>query len=187
MGKILYFSVYLMILGMLVTAVAYVGYHYTEPIIVANTQAKITENIALLFNPDDGYHPNENQEDNKYHQNNSEYPAITDIYEVLDVNDDLFALVYDMQIQGRNDVIHALVAVELDTSTIVGVAYYQHAETPNLGARYMLEDEVNKLIGQSVSDVQVDLLAGSTTTWTALETMYQKLYEHYSKEVQVNG
>ncbi|MGE4319997.1 MAG: FMN-binding protein [Acholeplasmataceae bacterium] len=187
MNKALFFAGYLAILGMFVTAVAYVGYNYTKPIIDENTRIKIQENIALLFDPAEGYKPNENQESNKYRQDSGEYSAIADIYEVLDANDQLYALVYDMQVQGRNDVIHALVAVDPYQSTILGVVYYDHSETPNIGEKYTRPVEIEKLIGQNVSDVEVDFIAGATTTWTALENMYDKLYDHYSKEVHING
>ena len=186
MKKTIYFAVYLAVLGMLVTAVAYLGYNYTQPIIEANTNQKIADNIALLFDPAEGYTKNDDQQPNKYRQDSSEYSAISDIYEVLDSEGELYALIYDMAVQGRNDVIHALIAVDPYTETIIGVTYYDHAETPNIGEKYTRPEEIEKLIGQPVSDVEVDLLVGATTTWNALETMYDKLYEHYNKEVNIN-
>ncbi|QMS84291.1 FMN-binding protein [Candidatus Xianfuyuplasma coldseepsis] len=186
MKKTAYFAIYLAVLGMIVTLIAYLGYNYTQPIIIANTNKKISDNIALLFDPEEGYKKNDDQADNKYRQDSSEYSSITDIYEVLDQDDELFALIYDMNIQGRNDVIYGLVAVDPFTETIIGVTYYDHAETPNLGEKYTRDEEIEKLVGQSIADVDVDQLAGATTTWNALETMYDKLYEHYNKEVNIN-
>lgn len=186
MKQTAYFAIYLAVLGMIVTLIASLGYNYTQPIIEANTNQKISENIARLFDPEEGFKKNDNQADNKYRQDSSEYSYISDIYEVLDENDDLFALIYDLNIQGRNDVIYALVAVDPFTETIIGVTYYDHGETPNLGERYTRDEEIEKLVGQSIADVDVDLLSGATTTWNALETMYDLLYDHYSKEVNIN-
>lgn len=182
MKKTLYFAVFLTVTAMLVTAIAYLGYHYTQPIIEANTIAKINENIALLYSPDEGYTRNADQADNSYKENNSNYKEISSIYEVLDGNGDLYVVIYDMAAQGRNDIIHALVAVDPYTSTISAVTYYDHAETPNIGEKYTRAEAIDSLIGQSVDDVQIDMYAGATTTWTSLNVMFDKIKEHYNAE-----
>lgn len=186
MKKTLYFAFFLSVTAMLVTAVAYLGYHLTEPVIAQNTSDKINRNIALIFNPEDGYTRNENQTDNKYHEDNGVYKEISSIYEVLDSNGDLYALIYDMAVQGRNDIIHALVAVNPYDNTIISVNYYDHAETPNIGEKYTRVEETDKLIGQSIENVQIDAFAGATTTWNALNTMFEKLKVHYNAEVDIN-
>jgi len=187
MKKTLYFAFFLSVTAMLVTAIAYLGYNITAPVIEANTITKINENIALLFDPEDGYVRNDNQLDNSYQEdNNNVYREVSSIYEVLDSNGDLYVLIYDMAVQGRNDIIHCLVAVDPKTDTIVAINYYDHGETPNIGEKYTREEEYSKLIGQSVESVQVDAISGATTTWNALNTMFEKLKIHYNAEVSID-
>ena len=186
MKKTVYFAVFLSVTAMLVTFIAYLGYHLTAPVIEQNTIDKINKNIALLFNPEDGYTRNANQLDNAYREDNSVYKEVSAIYEVLDEDGELYVLIYDMAVQGRNDIIHCLVAVDPYTDTIVAVNYYQHGETPNIGEKYTREEEYSKLIGQSVQNVQVDALAGATTTWNALNVMFEKLKVHYNAEVDID-
>ena len=136
MNKTLYYALFLSVTAMLVTAIAYLGYSITNPVIEQNTINKINENIAILFDPELGYTRNDNQADNTYREKDGAYKEVQAIYEVLDDDGELHARIYDMAVQGRNDVIYALVAVDPYTDTIVGVAYYDHAETPNIGERY---------------------------------------------------
>jgi len=187
MKQTIYFAVYLAILGALVTAIAYFGYSNLQPIIDANTQQKIDDNIALLFDPAD-YHQNPDFNTQSFNIDNPSYPLIDAIYQVLDSNDNTYAYIYDMHVQGRNDVIHALIAVDPYTDTILGVAYYQQSETPNIGEKYMRQDAIDTLIGQPVTNVVVDAYAEATTTWNALNTMYTALADHYTKEgVHIDG
>ena len=187
MNKILYYAIFLSVTAMLVTAIAYVGYAITNPVIQQNTINKINENIAILFDPAEGYTRNDDQAENTYREKDSTYKEVQAIYEVLDKDGNLHALIYDMAVQGRNAIIYTLVAVDPYTDTIIGVAYYDHGETPNIGERYTREEESIKLVGQSVDDVDVDLIAGATTTWTSLETMFDLLWNHYNKEVDIDG
>lgn len=187
MSKPVYYAIFLGVTAMLVTLISYVGYAITNPVIEQNTIDKINANIALLFNPEEGYTRNENQMDNSYNEDDGSYSEINSIYEVLDENGDLYALIYDMGVQGRNDVINALVAVDPYTDTIIGVTYYDHAETPNIGERYTRDEEREKLVGQSIDNVVVDQIAGATTTWGALDTMFTIVRDHYNKEVTIDG
>lgn len=182
MNKTLYFAVFLGVTAMIVTLVAYLGYHFTAPIIEANTNEKIRINIELLYNPEEGYTRNPDQAGNAYRQDGPAYKEISDIYEVLDADGNLYAVIYDMAVQGRNDIINALVAVNPYTGEVEAVTYYKHGETPNIGERYTRDEEITKLIGQSVDSVQVDALAGATTTWTAINVMFDKIKEHYNNE-----
>lgn len=187
MNRTLYYAIFLSVTAMLVTLIAYLGYSVTNPVIQQNTIDKINENIALLFNPEDGYTRNDDQAENSYREKDGKYKEVQAIYEVLDSDGELHALIYDMAVQGRNDKIYALVAIDPYTDTIVGVAYYDHAETPNIGERYTREEESSKLIGQSINDTSVDLYAGATTTWGALETMFELIKTHYNQEVSIDG
>jgi Na+-transporting NADH:ubiquinone oxidoreductase subunit C len=182
MNKTIYFAIFLSVTAMLVTAIAYLGYNWTAPIIEENTIKKINDNIALLYNPEDGYTRNENQQDNKYRENDSAYKTVDSIYEVLDRDGELVVVIYDMAVQGRNDIIHALVAVNPYTDTVEAITYYDHAETPNIGEKYTREEESSKLIGQTIGNVTIDALAGATTTWTSLNTMFENLATHYDQE-----
>ena len=186
MKKTIYFAAYLMILGMAVTGIAYAGFTFTEKFINANTEKRINESIALLYSPEDGYKRNESQEYNKYREAEEKY--IDAIYEVLDSDDTLVAVIYDISVQGRNAVINTLVAVDPYTDTIVGVTYYNHAETPNLGEKYTRQEEIDKLIGQTIDDIVVDKYAGASTTWGALVLMYSEITSHYNeREVHIDG
>lgn len=182
MNKTVYFAIFLSVTAMLVTAIAYLGYHFTAPIIEQNTIDKINRNIALLYDPEEGYTRNENQQDNKYREDDSKYKTVSSIYEVLDDQGELAVVIYDMAVQGRNDIIHALVAVDPYTDTIEAINYYDHGETPNIGERYTREEEYTKLIGQTIGNVEIDALAGATTTWTSLNIMFDNLSTHFNTE-----
>jgi len=186
MKKTLYFAVFLSVTAMLVTAIAYLGYNLTAPVIEANTIDKINTNIALLFDPEDGYTRNDEQTPNKYQEENGAYKEVSSIYEVLDSDGELYVLIYDMAVQGRNGIIHCLVAVDPKTDEIVAINYYDHSETPNIGEKYTREEEYSKLIGQSIEDVQVDAISGATTTWNALNVMFEGLKTHYNAEVRID-
>jgi len=189
MKKAFFYSAYLAILGMLVTAIAYGGYELTAPVIEANKIQTIEDNIALLYSPEDGFSRNENQPDNAYQQDRKGYEAILDIYEVLDGDGNLHVLIYNVSAQGRNGMVSALIAVNPYTDLVEAVTYYDHSETPNIGEKYTREDEISKLIGQSVAvDVVVDVIADASTTWIAIEEMFNAIETHYDEqEVHIDG
>jgi Na+-transporting NADH:ubiquinone oxidoreductase subunit C len=175
-----------MLLGMAVTGIAYGGYTFTKSYIDANTEKRINDSIALLYSPEDGFKRNESQEYNKYREAEEKY--IDAIYEVLDSEDTLVAVIYDMSVQGRNAVINTLVAVDPYTDTIIGVTYYNHAETPNIGEKYTREEEIDKLIGQTIDEIVVDKYTGASTTWGALVLMYGEITSHYNERgVHIDG
>jgi Na+-transporting NADH:ubiquinone oxidoreductase subunit C len=185
--KVVYFAFYLSVLGMLVTSVAALGYNATADRIEQNKIDTINSNIALLYSAEDGYTRNENQIDNKYLQ--SQYDLINDIYEVLDSNGDLYVIIYNVSAQGRNGLVSALVAIDPYTDTVQAVTYYDHSETPNIGEKYTREDEISKLIGQSVAtNVEVDVIANASTTWLAIEAMFNEIETHYNEQgVHIDG
>ena len=186
MKKTVYFAFFLMMTGILVSAIAYGGYEFTKPIIDANTADRIDESISLLYSADDGFKRNDKQEINKYQELSED--NITGVYEVLDDNGDIYAIIYNVNAQGRNGLVFALVAVDPFTNTVVGVTYYDHAETPNLGERYTRDEEIVKLIGQSIDDVTVDVIAGASTTWGAIDKMFNEIERHYiEQEVHIDG
>jgi Na+-transporting NADH:ubiquinone oxidoreductase subunit C len=186
MNKTVYFALYLMILGMLVTAIAYGGFKFTETYIEANKIERINNSIALLYSPEDGYKRNENQEENKYRE--EEEKRISAIYEVLNADDELVAIIYDVNADGRNATVYALIAVDPYTDEIVGVTYYDHQETPNLGERYTRDEEIDKLIGETITSVTVDQITGATKTWDAITFMFGEISEHYTKRgVHIDG
>lgn len=182
-----------MVTAGLVTAVAYMGYHWTKPIIDANRDKKISDTIALLYSPEEGYSKNDEQAENAYNELNRKYtdnPSgnISGIYEVLDDEGSLVAIIYNVNAQGRNGIVNALIAVNPYTDEVVAVTYYEHGETPNLGERYTRDEEIEKLLSQSVSGVEVDLIVGATTTWNAINDMFNILEVHYNDEgVHLDG
>ena len=182
----LYFAFFLGVTTMLVTGFAYIGYNYTAPFIEANRIQKIEDSIELLYSKDDGYERNEFQEPNAYLQLN--YDIINDIYEVLDDDGDLHVLIYDVTAQGRNGMVSALIAIDPYTDTVEAVTYYDHGETPNIGEKYTREDEIAKLLGQSISNVEVDVIANASTTWIAIEDMFNEIELHFvQEEVHIDG
>lgn len=193
MKKILYFSVFLMVTSALVTAVAFLGYEFTQPYIDANREKAINDSIALLYSPEDGFKRNASQGDNKYNELNRKYTDnssgnITGVYEVLDNNDELIAIIYNVNSQGRNGVMFALVSVDPFTDEVLNVVYYDHKETPERGELYTIEPEVSKLSGEIVDSVEVDMIAGATTTWKAINDMFGIISTHYSDEgVHIDG
>ena len=188
MKKTLYFAAFLSITAMLVTAVAYIGYNWAEPLIAQNRIDTIDNSIALLFSAEDGYVRNPDQLENSYLEKN--YKPINEIYEVLDSNNEIYVLIYNVSVQGRNGMIDALIAVNPYTDIVVAVSYYSHSETPNIGEVYTRDVEITKLIGQSIFDVTVDDLTGATaaTTQGAILTMFDELSTHYNAEgVHIDG
>lgn len=193
MKKILYYAVFLMVTSVFVTGVAYLGYNLTIDIINENRSKKIAENIALLYSPEEGYTRNDSQLENTYGEKNRKYTDnasgnISGIYEVLDSDSELVAIIYNVNAQGRNGMVNALVSVDPYTDSVVGVTYYEHGETPNLGERYTREEEVVKLIDQIVTTVEVDQIVGATTTWGAINDIFNIISIHYTdEEVHING
>lgn len=187
-NKTLYFALFLFLTVVFVTVVAYVGYNITYPIIEANKQKQIEENIALLFREEDGFYPNNDLDDNsKYAVKN--YKQITAIYEVLNSEGEVHAVIYNVWAQGRNDKVNALIAIDPYTDTVLGVVYYKHGETPNIGEKHTREEAIKPLLGQSVvSGVQVDEIAGASVTWAAIVNIFGFVQDHYeAEEVHIGG
>lgn len=185
MKQPLYFAGYLAVLGMMVTAVAIAGYNLAAPAIEANRQTKIRENVALLFAAEDGYVTNLELPTNSYQQLN--YDLVDEVYEVSK-DGALYAVIYDMQTAGRNGTINALIAVDPYTDTIIGAVYYNHSETPGKGALYGEEEKIIEIIGDSVLNVEFDVIASVSTTYNALDVMYDAIKEHYeNEEVHIDG
>jgi len=186
MKKTLYFAAFLSVTAMLVTAIAYLGFNLTEPIIAKNTIEKINTNIAILYSPEEGYSRNVDQTDNFYQEKN--YKSISDVWEVLDGDGNIYVILYNISAQGRNGLVYALIAVDPYSDTIVAVNYYSHGETPNIGEKYTREDAIELLLDQPVDNVVVDVIAGASTTWVAIDTMFKDIAIHYNQEeVHING
>ena len=144
--KTLYFALFLFVTVVFVTVVGYIGFSITNPIIVQNNIDRINENIALLFSVEDGYISNETLDSNsKYAVKN--YKHVTDIYEVLNSEGEVHAVIYNVWAQGRNDKVNVLIAIDPYTDTVVGVVYYKHGETPNIGEKHTREEAIEPLIG----------------------------------------
>ncbi len=187
--KPLYFSLFLGVTVLIVTLVAYLGFSITNPIIEANNEQRIKDNIALLFDPEAGYYSNDKLDAVvKYRTKDPAYTYVTDIYEVL-YEEEVYAVIYNVWEQGKNDKINALIAIDPYTDTVLGVVYYKHGETPNLGALYAEAESTDKIVGQVITDdIVVDQISGATVTWGALETMYEKVKQHYiNEEVHIDG
>jgi len=193
MKKTLYFAFFLTITSVLVTGIAYLGYDLTAPIIAANRDQKIEDNIALLYSSDDGFEKNPDQEDNDYNEKSRKYTDnvsgnIGGIYEVLNTDSELEAIIYNVNAQGRNGLVYALIAVDPYTDEVVGVTYYLHGETPNIGEKHTREEAIVTLLGQYINDVVVDEIAGASVTWGAINEMFSIISAHYiDEEVHING
>lgn len=193
MKKTLYFAFFLTITSALVTGIAFIGYNFTAPIIAVNRAQKIEENIALLYSIDDGFEKNLDQGDNDYNEKSRKYTDngsgnISGIYEVLDNNGDLEAIIYNVDAQGRNGLVYALIAVDPYTDEVVGVTYYLHGETPNIGEKHTREEAIETLLGQYINEVVVDGITGASVTWGAINEMFDIISTHYiDEEVHING
>ena len=186
MKKTLYFAFFLSVTAMLVTGIAYAGYNWAAPIIADNRIETIDNNIALLFSKEDGYERNSAQLENSYLEKN--YKPINEIYEVLDSEGNIYVLIYNTSVQGRNGIIDALVAVDPYNDTVVAVSYYSHTETPNIGEVYTRDVEVAKLVGQPLDGVTIDVISGASTTWASIMMMFENIKLHYNaEEVHIDG
>ncbi len=180
MKKVLHLSLFLSGLMMVVTLVGILAYEFTSPIIEQNKNDKIKESIALLFD-DNEYSRNENQIEI---YNVSSYDLISGVYEVIDLNGDINYIIYDVSVYGKNGDIYTLVAIDLTNDFIDGVVYYQHSETPGIGALYTEDIEIEKLY-MPIDDFEtVDYIAGATVTHRALDQMFLEIKTHYLKEVE---
>jgi Na+-translocating ferredoxin:NAD+ oxidoreductase RnfG subunit len=181
--KVLKLALFLGILSVFITGVSIVAYSYTAPIIEQNKIDKINTAIALLFNPEE-YSRNETPR-NYFVEN---YDYITGVYEVVDQEGELEAIIYDTSVYGKGGDILTLIAVDPFNDTIIDVVYYTHSETPGIGALYTEDEARLKLQGQSVDNIYVDAIVGATITWTALDTMVQDVMLHYNQEgVHIDG
>lgn len=185
MKKILHYAIFLSVTSFIVTLIAFIGFYGTKDRIKANRDEKITENIALLFSADEGYVKNDEQPLNAYRQDN--YDMILDIYEVLDSNGNIHALIYDVKAPGRNGDIYALVAVDPYENKVVDMTYYSHVETPGRGELYTIDPYLSNMLNQEVTDVELDLIAGATTTWIGIRAFLDEITDHYEREVNIGG
>ncbi len=186
--KTLYFAFFLFATVVIVTVIGYIGFSITNPIIEANNVKRIEDNIALLFSAEDGYTPfTELDSNSKYAVKNYKY--IIDIYEVLNSEGEVHAVIYNVWAQGRNNKVNALIAIDPYTDTVVGVVYYKHGETPNIGEKHTRDEAIEPLIGQSLTGgVIVDEIAGATVTWGAINNIFSQVLTHYQdEEVHIDG
>jgi len=185
MKKAVYFAVFLSVTAMLVTAIAFLGYSITAPTIEQNRIDSINKNIAILYSAEDGLISNSDLPENAYQE--KDYKLISAVYEVLDSTGKIHAIIYNVSAQGRNGLVYALIAVNPYTDTVEAVTYYKHGETPNIGEKYTRDDEISKLLGQSISNVVIDVIADASTTWSAIENMFNEVEKHYAEqEVHIN-
>ena len=106
----------------------------------------------------------------------------------IDEDGNIYVLIYDITVQGRNGMISALIAIDPYTDTIVAVTYYSHTETPNIGEKHTREENIFSLLGQSIDNVSVDAINGATTTGSAIVTMFEEIKTHYNQEeVHIDG
>jgi Na+-translocating ferredoxin:NAD+ oxidoreductase RnfG subunit len=194
MKKTMYFAFFLSATAMIVTLVTYVGYTLTAPIIEQNRIDKINNNIAILFDPEEGYIRNPEQKENSYQE--KRYKGLSEVYEVLNSDGEIHALIYNLTSQGRNGPVQVLIAVDPYTDVVMAVTFYNHIETPNIGEKYTRDDFIlgdeklnyQGLVGQSVDYVDVDVIAGASTTWIAVRDMFDILTVHYEEqEVHIDG
>jgi len=194
MKKTMYFAFFLSATAMIVTLITYVGYTLTAPIIEQNRIDKINNNIAILFDPEEGYIRNPEQKENSYQE--KQYKGLSEVYEVLNSDGEIHALIYNLTSQGRNGPVQILIAVDPYTDVVMAVTFYNHIETPNIGEKYTRDDFIlgdeklnyQGLVGQSVDYVDVDVIAGASTTWIAVRDMFDILTVHYEEqEVHIDG
>lgn len=194
MKKTMYFAFFLSATAMIVTLITYVGYTLTAPIIEQNRIDKINNNIAILFDPEEGYIRNPEQKENSYQE--KQYKGLSEVYEVLNSDGEIHALIYNLTSQGRNGPVQVLIAVDPYTDVVMAVTFYNHIETPNIGEKYTRDDFIlgdeklnyQGLVGQSVDYVDVDVIAGASTTWIAVRDMFDILTVHYEEqEVHIDG
>ncbi len=178
MKKTIYYAIFLSLTAIISTVLMFLVNDLTKPVIEKKQIALIEENIGLIYSSDDGFKRNPNQEKGKYKV--LDYIGIKEVYEVLDENDNVHSLIYNVEVSGKNDVIGLLIAV--NKGTIDRVVYYKHAETKNLGEVYTREVETSKFIGMPLKDSSVDMIAGASTTGRAVDLALDIVENHYSKE-----
>jgi len=115
--------------------------------------------------------------------NVGDYDTIMGVYEIIENSDSSIAiLIYDIVTEGRNGPIHVAIAVDPNTDTIVAYKVISQNETEGIGTLYAGENVINTIIGQTLPDFDIDLIAGATVTWNALDLMVQDINSHYITE-----
>jgi len=140
-------------------------------------------------------------------------PKVMPVYQVKD-GDKVKQLILPINGYGLWSTLYGFLAVESDGQTIVGLSYYQHAETPGLGGEvdnpkwkklwagkkiYSEDGEVaidvikgSVAPGAKGSEFQVDGLAGATLTSRGVGNMLKywmgaEGYLKYLNKIQANG
>jgi len=140
-------------------------------------------------------------------------PKVMPVYQVKE-GDVVKQLILPINGYGLWSTLYGFLAVESDGQTIVGLSYYQHAETPGLGGevdnpnwKKLWEGKkiygpngdvaINVIKGTVASgatggEFQVDGLAGATLTARGVSNMLKywmgaEGYQQYLKKIQVNG
>lgn len=140
-------------------------------------------------------------------------PKVMPVYQVMD-GDEVKQLILPVNGYGLWSTLYGFLAVEKDGQTIVGLSYYEHAETPGLGGEvdnpkwkkiwsgkkiYEADGSVGIDVvkgavvpGSKGSEFQVDGLAGATLTSRGVGNMLKywmgsEGYQKYLNKVQANG
>jgi Na+-translocating ferredoxin:NAD+ oxidoreductase RnfG subunit len=178
MKSTIHYALFLAATAIISTILMFLVNDLTQPVIIDKQIKIIEENIGLIYSAEDGYQRNPNQVKNKYKE--IDYSGIKEVYEVLDSNGDVYSHIYNVEVDGKNDVIGLLIAVS--DGVIDRVVYYKHAETKNLGEVYTREEESSKFIGMALVNSQVDMIAGASTTGRAVDLALDIVENHYNKE-----
>jgi Na+-translocating ferredoxin:NAD+ oxidoreductase RnfD subunit len=114
--------------------------------------------------------------------NSDAYDAIQDVYEIEDENQTLVLLAYNMIAEGFWGPINVIVVVDPYTDVIVNYYVVRHEEVQ--GAAYFDEESVGAVLNQNVStfDIPVDVSAGATGTFNALQEIVTDVVNHYTNE-----
>ncbi|CAM2067783.1 NADH:ubiquinone reductase (Na(+)-transporting) subunit C [Sulfidibacter corallicola] len=88
---------------------------------------------------------------------------------------------YVIPIMGNGlwDIIKGYIALDLDLNTVKGISFYEHAETPGLGARITEDWFKQNYVGKHILDNGGDLISITIAKGKVVETVPDRLHDHY--------
>ncbi len=205
MKKSIFSVLYMFMITLVFTSVVTITRHYTQDLIELNEQAKIKRIILNVFGifPDDGITSADvvetfNNRVRKINLNNST------VYAALE-NDGQTPMGYAFLLSGPGfwGPIHSVAAIDSHAEQILGVRFYNHVETPGLGARiseawffkqfnslHINESQSGGKIftlkrpGKASGANQLNAITGATMTSQAVESFLNKELLHFAAEIR---
>jgi Na+-translocating ferredoxin:NAD+ oxidoreductase RnfG subunit len=173
MKKSLYLAFFLSVVAGLSALLITAMFDYASPILAERQQKLIDDSLSTM------YRDVEYSESVFNEYTFDEESTVEELYEVHSASE-VIGYVYQTSKLGRNADITMLIAVDIETSSVLDVVYLAQAETKGIGDRILSESYVDSILGQTADNVEVDLIAGATYSSRAVKEMVEEAMAHYA-------